>query len=180
MNYIDIIIVLLCLLFAVKGYRSGFIIEVANLAAIILGVYVALFFSDITAAFLKEYIDIGKKFLPIISFVLTFILVVIAVGLVGKILHKVVDAIMLGFVNKLFGAVFGIVKGVLIISLLFMFLNSFGWLPKLINNKTQKESVLYQPVEKIADVLFNQFDYLKDIDIDLPEVDEIDMEKFSI
>lgn len=178
MNYIDIIILIICLLFAVKGYRSGFIVEVANLAAIVLGIYTAFYFSSITAGFLKQYFNIGKDFLPVFSFVLTFILVVIAVGLVGKILHNVVDAVMLGFVNRLFGAVFGVIIGILLVSLLFMFLNL--WMPKLIDKETQKESKLYEPVEKIANVLFDHFDNLKDIDFDLPDVDDIDMKKFSI
>ncbi len=55
MNYLDIISALLLAWFAFNGYRKGLIIEVASLAALILGVYAMLYFSDVTASFLIEF-----------------------------------------------------------------------------------------------------------------------------
>ncbi len=45
MNYIDIILGLLLLVAAVRGFMKGFIYEVASLAALILGVWGGIHFS---------------------------------------------------------------------------------------------------------------------------------------
>ncbi len=113
--------------FAYKGFTKGLIIELASLAALVLGIYAALYFSDITADFLVTYLKVGKKYLSLIAFVLTFILVVIGVvTLGGRILEKFIDILLLGFLNKLAGAVFGVLKGMLILSLLLMLMNYIG------------------------------------------------------
>ena len=46
-NLLDIILLIPLLLFAWNGYKKGFIIELASLAALVLGLYMAFFFSDL-------------------------------------------------------------------------------------------------------------------------------------
>jgi membrane protein required for colicin V production len=111
MNYIDLIIALVLAWFAYRGYSKGLVIELVSLVALVLGIYVAMFFSDVTADFLVEYFNVGKKYLSLIAFVLTFILVVIGVVTIGRVLEKVIDILLLGFLNKLTGGVFGVLKG---------------------------------------------------------------------
>jgi len=109
-NLLDILILIPLLLWAYQGYKKGFIISLASLAALILGLYFAFFFSDFTAGKLTEYFTISNEYLAIIAFIVTFVVVVIAVILVGNILQKFIDILLLGFLNKTAGAVFGILK----------------------------------------------------------------------
>jgi membrane protein required for colicin V production len=146
MNYLDIISALLLAWFAYNGYRKGLIVEVASLAALILGVYAALYFSDVTANFLVEYFSMSTKYLSIIAFILTFLMVVITVVFVGRVVEKFVDLLLLGFLNKLTGAVFGILKGALIISLLIWIFNFFDPDQKLITQQTRAESLLFKHI----------------------------------
>jgi membrane protein required for colicin V production len=136
----------------------------------VLGIYVAMFFSDVTADFLVEYFNVGKKYLSLIAFVLTFILVVIGVVTIGRVLEKVIDILLLGFLNKLTGGVFGVLKGMLILSLFIMLLNYIGFGSDLINEKTRQSSMFYETVENVAPLLYNQLDFLKDIEVELPKV----------
>ncbi|MDY0084926.1 MAG: CvpA family protein [Bacteroidales bacterium] len=170
MNYIDLIIALVLAWFAYKGFTKGLVIELASLAALVLGIYAAMYFSDVTADFLVEYFNVGKKYLSLIAFVLTFILVVIGVVTVGRLLEKVIDILLLGFLNKLAGGVFGVLKGMLILSLLIMLLNYIGFGSKLIDEKTRKSSLFYETIESVAPLLYNQLDFLKDIEVELPKV----------
>jgi membrane protein required for colicin V production len=169
MNYIDLIIALFLAWFAYKGFTKGLIIELASLAALVLGIYAALYFSDITADFLVTYLKVGKKYLSLIAFVLTFILVVIGVVTLGRILEKFIDILLLGFLNKLAGAVFGVLKGMLILSLLLMLMNYIG-AGNLLDKKTRESSLFYETVESVAPMLYQQLDFLKDIEFELPEI----------
>jgi len=74
-NLLDIIIIVPLLLFAWGGYKKGFVIEVASLAALVLGLYMAFFFSDFAAQMLNDLFDIDQKYVAVIAFILTFIVV---------------------------------------------------------------------------------------------------------
>src|SRR5680860_134919 len=108
MNYIDIVLVLLLVFSAIGGFRKGLIVELASLAALILGIWGAIEFSDITSDFLVENFNLKSDHLNIISFAVTFVVIVILVHIVGSVVNKLVETVMLGFINKLAGLVFGI------------------------------------------------------------------------
>ncbi len=52
MNYIDLIIAIPLVWGVFVGFKNGLIIEVASLAALLLGIFGAIHFSDLTANFL--------------------------------------------------------------------------------------------------------------------------------
>ena len=56
-NYLDILIAIPLLWGAYKGYTKGLIIEAASLAALVIGVYGAYRFSDLTSGFLQDKLD---------------------------------------------------------------------------------------------------------------------------
>ena len=160
MNYIDVILAIALIWFAYKGFTKGLIIEVTSLIALILGIYISYHFSGYASGLLTKYFNLEGKYLPLISFTVTFIVVVIAVYFVGKILEKVVNLVMLGFVNKLLGAVFGILKIALILSTLFLIINSIQI--DIIPKEARKKSILYKPVEGLAPSLLPKLKELKD------------------
>lgn len=180
MNYIDIIILIILLLFAIYGFSKGFIAQIFSLTAIVLGTYFALFFSEITAGFLLLFFDLKPLTLSILSFILTFLIVVVVVVLVGKILDKLVDVLFLGFFNRLAGGLVGIGMGILIISLFILFFNYMGITSTIINSKTQEESVFFKPVEKLATKMYKNFNFLEKFDFKLIEEEESRKEKYRI
>lgn len=56
MNYIDIVILLFLLYGAFRGFSKGLIIEVATLAGLILGVFIAIRYSPFTEGILKDFL----------------------------------------------------------------------------------------------------------------------------
>ena len=160
MNYLDIIIAIILLLFGVKGYRKGLIIEVVTLLAFGVGIYGAMHFSDFTAGHLQDFMEINPKYLNTIAFVLTFILLVIGVNLLGRWMTSLVKAMNLNFWNKLGGAIFGVAKGLLICSTILLIFNNFQW-TGLIKEKVRQESLLYPYVEKTVPYLYKGFDLVK-------------------
>ncbi len=150
MLILDIIILILLIWFCIKGFTKGFIIELASLVALILGIYVAYFFSNITASFLKDTLNFTSKYLHPISFLLTFIIVVIAVFVLAKLLEKLVKTASLGLLNKLFGAAFGLIKIALICGFLLYQFSIFDFQNKIITEETKNKSYTYKPLIKLS------------------------------
>ena len=160
MNYLDIIIAIILLLFGFKGFRKGLVIEVVTLLAFGVGIYGAMHFSDFTAEHLQDFMEINPKYLNTIAFVLTFILLVIGVNLLGRWVTSLVKAMNLNFWNKLGGAIFGLAKGLLLCSTILLIFNNFQW-TGLIKEEVRKESLLYPYVEKTVPYLYKGFDLVK-------------------
>ena len=93
---------------AIRGVRKGLILEVTGLAALFLGAYAALFFSDLVAAWLDARFAIGHAYMGITSFAVTFMIVVIAVHLLGRVVEKMVDITALKPMDRLAGLAFAL------------------------------------------------------------------------
>lgn len=160
MNYLDIIIAIIVLLFALKGLRKGLIIEVITLLAFAVGIYGAMHFSDFTASHLEEVMEVNPKYLNTVAFVMTFILVVVVVNLVGRAVSELVKKLNLGFLDRLGGFVFGAALGVLLCSVFVMVFNNLQLLG-LVKEEVKKESKLYPYVEKTVPYVYKGFDLVK-------------------
>ncbi len=171
MNFLDIILVIPIVVLAIAGYKKGLIKEIASLAALILGIYFAVYFSDYVARFLLEKFDFNERYVFIIAFIITFIGVVLLVSLIGKLLDKVAKFAALGIVNKLLGLVFGIVKGILIMSILVLLFNLIDNKTKILKDDIREGSLLYKPLSRVAPLIIYN---LKNIDIKKPSFDDLD------
>lgn len=161
MNVLDLIIGIILILFAISGLRKGLIIEAFYLASFIVGIYGAMFFSDMVADWMSGFVDVNTEILAVIAFIVTFILFVVLIRFLGHIISKLVEAIHLGIFDKIGGFLFGVMKGALITSIIIMIMNVFG-LTNLIDINTRKESVLYTYTESIANMLYKNHDIVKE------------------
>lgn len=169
MNYFDIIIIIPLLWAAYKGYKKGFVIEVASLVALLLGIWGALKFSGFVTELIIENFETQSKYLPLISFAVTFILIVVGVHFVAKLVDRFVKAIALNFINRIAGAAFGIVKVAFIVSVILSLINQIDKKSDVISEKLVNESLLYKPISDFAPLVFPS---LKEIDFNYPIVSE--------
>jgi membrane protein required for colicin V production len=165
MNFLDIILVVPIVLFAIGGYRQGLIKEIASLAALILGIYFAIYFSDVLASYLLEYFDISHRYVFIIAFILTFIGVVVVVSLIGRLLDKVASLVALGFINKFLGLIFGILKGVILMSVFILLFNMIDSKGNILKEETREGSLLYSSISMVAPMILMN---IQNIDFDDP------------
>ena len=160
MNYLDIIIAIVLLIFGIKGLRKGLIIEVVSLLAFGVGIYGAMHFSDFTAEHLQDFMEINPQYLNTIAFVLTFIILVVVVNLIGRLISKLIKSMNLGFFDKLGGFLFGVLKGVLLCSTFVLVLNNLQW-TGIIKEEVREGSFLYKHVEETVPYLYKGFDLVK-------------------
>jgi membrane protein required for colicin V production len=153
MNFLDIILIVLLGLAFIIGFRKGLIIELATLAALLLGIWAGFYFSDWVSAWIANAFDYDGEYINIISFLIIFIVVIVLVQLLARALTKVAKAIALGILNKITGGVFAILKAAVVLSVLIYFMNRFDPERTFIAQETRQNSLLFPVIEKIAPVL---------------------------
>ena len=154
MNWIDAAIVIVLILSMVMGFINGLVKEIASLAALILGIWGAIKFSDFTAAKLYDYFDMTGKYVGIISFIITFMIIVVIIHFIGIIADKIVNAVSLGFVNRLLGIIFALLKSVLIMSVFFVVLKAVDSHRQFLPKDKIEESIFFNPISDIAPLIF--------------------------
>ncbi|MBL7113043.1 MAG: CvpA family protein [Bacteroidales bacterium] len=149
MQLIDIIILIFAGLMMILGFRKGLIISLVSFVALILGIYLAIYFSNFASGLLSSAFDISSTYLPLISFIVTFLAVLIGLLLLGKLIQKLVDVVGMGFLNHLAGAVLGLAKSILILSVLFFVITIADPNEKLIKPEAKKESIFYKHIVSV-------------------------------
>ena len=154
MNYIDLVLGILLLIAAIQGFRKGFIIELASLAALILGIWGGIKFSDFTADFITKHTGYHSQHLSTIAFIVTFIAIVILIHILAKMLDTVVKAVFLGFLNRLAGIIFGVLKFAVILSVLLLLFDDIDENVHILPAKQKEESKIYTPMKQVVPTLF--------------------------
>jgi len=138
MNEIDIVISVIFIYAAVKGFIRGIVKEIAGVFAIIAGLYVSANFSAYTIGLLNEYFGLTGGYVKPVAFLVTFILVLIIIKLLAAIIDNFLDFAGLSFFVKLGGMIFSVVKWMLIVGAILIALLNF--------NRSVKNSFLDQSI----------------------------------
>ncbi|MCF6180595.1 CvpA family protein [Lutibacter sp.] len=154
MNTFDIVITALLVFGFIRGLLKGLFVEVASLAALILGVYGAIHFSYFASALLKNYVSWDEKYITIVAFAITFAIIVIVIALLGKLFTKIANFAALGFLNKLLGGVFGALKIGLILSIILLVFSKLNNTIPFMSEEQQEATILYKPIKNLAPTLF--------------------------
>lgn len=162
MNFIDICIGIPLLWAIYRGFTKGFILAIASLIGLWLGIWGSIRFSAYLIPLLKIKLNVTSSYLPIIAFFTTFLLIILCIYLLARLLQKGVEEMALGIVNKLAGAVFNFLKYALIISVLISILNGIEEYHPLFPTKLKKESVLYNSIDKLAPAIIPSFKEFKE------------------
>jgi membrane protein required for colicin V production len=154
MNYFDIIFLIIFLWSAYRGITKGFVVMAASLAALILGIWGAIRFSNFTYVLLSKNFELKTQYLSLIAFALTFVVIVILVHLFGRLIEKLLKAISLNFLNRIAGLFFGIIKTAFILSVILVLINAIDKKLPIIPEEHKSNSLLYEPLSKLVPAIF--------------------------
>ena len=150
MNYIDIILSLILFYGLFKGFTRGLIIEAASLLSIIIGILGALTFTPIMENLLSYFFSDEKLPSSIILFTASLILIVLGINFFAKNLTKFIKLVSLGGINKVLGGIFGVSKYVLLISILFVFVDQFSFMFEYFESNLLEESVMFESLKNVG------------------------------
>lgn len=113
MNSLDIIIIALIGLVALRGYHRGLIREAVSLTSVFIGLFVASQLHGIFVPHLKVYIANPGTVLAL-SYLIAFAGTLVGLWFLVRFLQDVLKVTMLTVVDKAAGAAFGAVEGLLL------------------------------------------------------------------
>ncbi len=122
MNYIDIALLIILILFTVRGFIRGAVSELSGFFSLVLGLFIARSYSASLRPFLSAYVPID--FVAIASFLLMLIGTYILVIIVMHLLTPLFSHPILGKINGILGTFVGAFKGVFLCMIL-VYLASF-------------------------------------------------------
>jgi membrane protein required for colicin V production len=120
----DIAIVLLLILSAALGFRSGLIQSIFSLFGLVAGIAIASWHYKRFSDELVPYVH-SKALADAIWFCLIALAVMLVAGLMGMLIKKLVHGVGLGWLDKLTGLVFGCLRGALLVVLCIVTLAAF-------------------------------------------------------
>ena len=141
----------LLLLGAIRGWRTGLIKQVVSLGGLIAGLLIAKLCYAMVGDAIAPHIDNHTTLAHVLAFILIWIAVPVILGVLGEILTTVLDKLfVLGTVNSILGAVLGLIKFQLIIGALIWVLCA----TKIIGENTMQQSVLCAPLKAVPEALY--------------------------
>lgn len=155
MNWLDIVLLLILAMAAWKGFQRGFLIELASLLGLVLGIWAGVHFSDrVTAA-----LDLEVKHAAV-AFLITFALVLLLVLFLGHLLTKLIDIAQLSLPNKVAGIAFGVLRSAFTLSIALNLLLGYteGAFP---TEQVRQGSSLFDPVRSFAPMVVPQLEETK-------------------
>jgi membrane protein required for colicin V production len=114
-NQIDVLLLVLLVPFALRGYFRGFLRESLALAGLVGGALTAAAGgSALAAAFVARHL-MPPFVATVVAFLSLFLVVYVGAQLLGLIADRVARAVFLGGLNRVAGLAFGVAKGALIL-----------------------------------------------------------------
>lgn len=144
MNWLDILLLIILGAAAWKGFRRGFIIEMASLVGVVLGIWAGIHLSERVIDSLELEVKSAA-----FAFLITFALVLALVVLIGHGLTKLIDLASLSIPNKIAGIAFGVLRSAFTLSIALNLLH--GWTEGSMPPADVREaSRLHAPVSAFA------------------------------
>lgn len=182
----DVIVVLLFILFVIRGTWIGFMRQLAIFLALIGSYILAASYTGEMAQYVNTFIE-NPKAVFYISFIILFILGSVFMLLTGKVLRLVVEVTMATWFDRTLGLLLGFAKGVFVTSIVYMAMSSSMVSSNELLEKSLTTPFLAKSSEFIQDLikdaelrgLFDPKrpailpDKLPEIDVDLPDLPDI-------
>lgn len=153
-NPIDLVLALFLGYGFIQGFRKGLLVEVASLAALVLGLWGAFIFADVAKNYLQIYFDLNPAMLAAAAYLSVFVGIAFAISLIAKTLTKIINMVALGLINRLLGAFFGTIKIGLMLSAFLYLISRINFLITLIEPSLLEASLLFEPILSLGQFFF--------------------------
>jgi membrane protein required for colicin V production len=134
-NRIDVVLAIVLLLFAARGFWRGFSREFFGFVGLIGGLAVAAASYASATAYLPDAVP--DRLRPIAAFAAVFFAVDVLANVVGAIVHRLLGILFLSPVNRVAGAVFGVAKGAAMAMIALLLIRAYTPVPSFVSELEQ-------------------------------------------
>ena len=148
MNQIDVFILIVAGIPTILGLTSGFLKNLFSFSGIDIGLFVATKYNSQIVSYLWQF-----SWFSNIMNLISFLTVIMIFYFIGVLIARKISGVnfITSTIDKIAGAIFGLLQGLLIASLMLLFIGSFEFIPQdVIDN-----SLLYSSVIDFAPTIFN-------------------------
>ena len=132
MNWVDLIIILTAVIFALEGQRRGFFVQIADLVGFLFSLVLALTFYPQGADFLIKIFNLPKIAANPVGFLLVWIISeTLFFSIFGGLLSKLISKLSTSKINRLFGFIPSTVNTLLFMSFVLLFVVSLPIKPDI-------------------------------------------------
>ncbi len=153
MNYFDITILTIILIFIFVGFRKGLLAEVVGLLGIVVALVLAVRYGPEAGRLFVRRVHLPELLGVFIGFAIVFGGVWMFFHMFKSGLEKVLSPMAIKWLDKLGGLMLGAIEGVVVASIL-IFLFSLTPLAPAVEEDIER-SQLYRPTERVAPALFD-------------------------
>lgn len=154
MEIIDIILLIIIGVFAVRGYTDGLILSVLHIIMLILALFLTVLYVDELVMFLQPYLPLlGNDFIRVIAFILLFFILLGILNFIANMFRAVNKLPLVGMLNQWLGAVTGALKGVIILSLVLVLVKTY--LGEKYLDMIEKKGPVYHNLEMVAPAIYD-------------------------
>jgi membrane protein required for colicin V production len=153
-NYLDIILVIVLIYFAAKGFRKGFFHELVGFVGVLIALALALRMLEPVAPVVGNLFDISAGKSAVIVFFIVFTSVLFILKYAESWVHKHANLKLADALNKAIGGILGLAKGAVVASLLALLL-SLNPFTNVVQQQVEKSPVP-RAVEGISPFIYDQ------------------------
>jgi len=155
MNYFDVLVFIILIYGLLSGFFKGFIVEIAGVVALILGILGSFKFSNVLGDTIEVFIDWDSKTIQIVSFILLFIFIIYSISLLAKMITKTLNLIALGWLNRILGGFFGILKWAVVLSTFTLIISELNEIITIFSDFNFEDSKSYLFLNELGNFLFD-------------------------
>jgi len=118
LNFLDILLWIILLACAMKGFMKGLVREVCSLLGVIAGAWAAFSYYGALTATIRSLINLPQAVTAAVAFLLIYLVLGLLFFFVGHLLTVIFKIMLLGWLNRFGGVVFGFLQGAFILCIL--------------------------------------------------------------
>lgn len=142
MNVFDIIVCIIAVAAVINGWRRGFAVQVVGLAAIIIGIIVAVN----TCALAGAKLGIDPRYASAVGFLVVFLAVAAVLLLLGRLIRRIFKFAGLGILDVLLGIVLSLLKVAIVLGILCTIFDKINEGAHFVPRETLDRSITYRPL----------------------------------
>ena len=110
MTWPDLVIGFIALLFALKGWKRGFVAEIGGFIALAAAIWAAIYYPGTFDTFFRDDVHLGGGSAHVVGMVVFALAVYVALMVISSVLSRIAKLPVIGLGNGLGGALVGVAK----------------------------------------------------------------------
>ena len=124
LNLLDILLWIILLVAAARGFMKGLVREVCSLFGVVAGAWAAFTYYGSVSAAIRPFIHLPQAVAAVLSFLLIYLVLGLLFYFVGHLLTVIFKIMLLGWLNRLGGIIFGFLQAAFILCIILALVSS--------------------------------------------------------